>query len=236
MALLLCDSIGKILSWPCRVCCEGTRFGCDAMCRACTSPFFPYLAVTCALNLPPTVWGLSALFNNCQVDWLPINAIATALHMLGAWYIVARIQQEHLEDDFKVVVPDLEGGKPTKQTPFKKVSEATMNVTSSAKGSLSSALHLTSPNEGRSNSVPRLVQVLCYDIGVAVYIVVFVAWMIWIAIGSSHIFGNVGIDDWEGHVCGKAGKWVRNSVILGWIYMWLVCCSFCCSLICVRPV
>jgi hypothetical protein len=202
--------------------------------RACTSPFFPYLALTCALNLPPTVWGVTSLFNDCQVDWLPINAIATVLHMLAAWYIVSRILQERLDEEYKVAVPDIEGGKPS--TPFSKVSDAAKNATSSARSSIKSLVQPGSSNEGRANSYPRVVQVLCYDAIVAIYIVIFVAWMIWIGIGSSHIFGNIGIDEWGGVACGNAGKWVRNSVILGWIYMWLVCASFCCSLICVRPV
>jgi hypothetical protein len=158
--------------------------------------------------------------------------------MFGAWYIVARIREEHWEEEFKVVVPDLEGGKQASSSPFTKVTETTKSAAASAQSSIKSALHMRSSasNEGRANSVPRLVQVLCYDAGVAIYIVIFVAWTIWIAIGSSHIFGNVGVDEWSGPACGNAGKWVRNSVILGWIYMWLVFCSFCCSLICVRPV
>src|SRR3569623_1680572 len=101
MALLLCQGLGnlcsgicsglsQVLSLPCRICCEGTRLGCDAVCQALTSPFYPYLAVTFALNLPPTVWGIQSAVRGCHVDWLIFNAIATTVHILAAFYIVQK--------------------------------------------------------------------------------------------------------------------------------------------------
>lgn len=238
MCSSVCSGFSHLISLPCRICCEGTRFGCDALCRALTSPFFPYLAVTCALNLPPSVWGIQSAIQGCHVDWLTFNGIATAIHILAAFYIVQKIQAENWDDDegSAVVVPTTgrdpeKGNQPT--TVYQKVTESKTVTSSGIRASMSSFyMRSTTSSDGRANSLPRLIQVLCYDVGVAVYIIIFLAWMIWISIGASHMFGGV-VDEWEG--CASVGKWVRNSVILGWVYMMLVCCSFCCSMICIRP-
>ena len=253
MALLLCDGISKgckglceglchIINLPCRICCEGCKLSSDCCCRAVTSPFFPYLAVTCAFNLPPSVWGIQSLSLGCGDDatWLVVNAVMTAIHIAAAFYIVARIQAD---DDFSVgggggrpsstsglpvaTVYNMEGGKQTESTSsYQKVKESFTTPT---------AVTAVSRNDGSANSWSRMCHIISYDAGVALYLIVFIVWVCWQSSGVSKVITGA-IADGGGDGCGQIQKWMVNSVILGWIYMMLVCTSFCCSLICLRPV
>lgn len=77
MAALLCQSIGQLLSnctLPCRSCCDGVS-------KVLCSPFFPYIALTVGLNLPPVLWGAKAITTDCDSSWLLVNALATGLNV-----------------------------------------------------------------------------------------------------------------------------------------------------------
>ena len=80
------------------------------------------------------------------------------------------------------------------------------------------------------NSLGRIKHVLCYDGGVAIYIILAIVWMIWLSIGLSHLL------NFDGGNCGGdavAGKLVA-SLMCGYVYMSLVGIGFLCSLCCLR--
>jgi hypothetical protein len=86
---------------------------------------------------------------------------------------------------------------------------------------------------GEANSIQRLGQVMCYDAGVAVYIVVFFAWMVWQSIGMSQVLfaGDNGDED---DVCDEMNKHMVFAIICGFLYLLLVCFAFGCSVLCLR--
>lgn len=80
------------------------------------------------------------------------------------------------------------------------------------------------------NSMGRIKHVLCYDGGVAIYIIVFIVWIVWQSMGLGRFLSfNAG-------ACGGsnvAGK-LATSLICGYCYMSLVGIGFVCSLCCLR--
>jgi len=103
----------------------------------------------------------------------------------------------------------------------------TMRISNASSGDRSSG--------GAASSWNRTWRIMCYDVGVAIYIVVFLAWVCYQSVGLSRVVGG-GYDGGGGNGCDNVGRWMTNSLILGWVFMMLVCTSFCCSLICLRPV
>lgn len=82
----------------------------------------------------------------------------------------------------------------------------------------------------QGKSMGRIKHVLCYDGGVAIYIIFAIVWMVWQSIGLSRLlaFNSGG--------CGGqavASKLV-TSLVCGYIYMSLVGIGFFCSLCCLR--
>jgi hypothetical protein len=231
------------------------------------SPFFPYLALTVGLNLPPTLWGVKSFgtnFEACDTLWLHLNAVGTALHMVAAFYIVHKIQSDQAvlveaassETEAYAYAEtgtsnNAAGETATAATPVTKLNDK--NKTSVEEGTHYRSMegpggrvqmlsHWTSASlsgPGSANSVQRLGQVLCYDAGVAVYIIIFCAWMVWQSIGMSTVlFGGSGNDDGDDgddeDVCGQVEKWMVFSIICGFLYLMLVCFAFGCSILCLR--
>jgi len=278
MALLLCDGIGKacrglcdglchVINLPCRLCCKTCRVSCDCICQAVTSPFFFYLAVTCGFNFPPTFWGILAVASGCghDADWLALNAIGTLSHIIAAFYIVHKVQ----EDDYgfggfgggnnnnsskpqpssgsslptaTVYGGDMEDGGKKKEptTGYEKLQES-FGPNKSAVAVPVSSTNRFGGSSSSANSWSRLCETVSYDLGVAIYLVIFVIWMCWQGSGFSKALaagfdGNGGDYGGNGGNCAHITKWMINSVILGWIFMSLVLISFCCSLFCLKPV
>jgi hypothetical protein len=88
-------------------------------------------------------------------------------------------------------------------------------------------------DDGPAMSWHRLSRVLCYDAGVALYILVVITWVIWQTIGITALIGLAGSED-EGGSCRYVKRWIVSSTMCGWIYMMVVFCAFGCSLICLR--
>jgi hypothetical protein len=86
---------------------------------------------------------------------------------------------------------------------------------------------------GGPNSFHRLGRVLCYDAGVAVYIIIVIIWMFWQSTGVLKLFGSVGGDNGNEN-CYQTENWQMYSITLGFLWMMLVCCAFSCSLLCLR--
>lgn len=76
----------------------------------------------------------------------------------------------------------------------------------------------------------RIKHVLCYDGGVAIYIILAIVWIIWQAVG----FGK--LVSFNGGGCGGNGVASKlvTSLLCGYIYMSLVGIGFLCSLCCLR--
>mmetsp|Transcript_8859 Transcript_8859/g.16039 ORF Transcript_8859/g.16039 Transcript_8859/m.16039 type:complete len:286 (-) Transcript_8859:161-1018(-) len=80
------------------------------------------------------------------------------------------------------------------------------------------------------NSTGRIKHVLCYDGGVAIYIILFIIWIVWQSMGVGRLLsfnlGNCGGNE-------VAGK-LTTSLICGYCYMSFVGIGFVCSLCCLR--
>eukprot|EP00977_Amphora_coffeiformis_P003383 scaffold630_cov174-Amphora_coffeaeformis.AAC.3 len=65
--------------------------------------------------------------------------------------------------------------------------------------------------QGGPNSWKRLGHLMCYDPGVAIYMVVFVVWVVWLPVGISTL---VSVDDDEDS-CDTVAKYAQGSIICG---------------------
>jgi hypothetical protein len=270
MAFLLCQSIGQLLSSATKCCTVPCRNCCEGLSHVICSPFFPYLALTIGLNLPPTLWGVKSLANvgACDTLWLHLNAVATALHMVAAFYIVHKIQTEEPVQEAVTAEPvayayaDVDTGVSNNAVGAVPVAATTSTKLNGNKISVEEGTHYrsmeglgpgsfsrvqmlshwtfassSSGSGSAANSVQRLGQVLCYDAGVAVYIIICCAWMVWQSIGMSRVlFGGSSSDDDgdEEDICGEMEKWMVFSIICGFLYLMLVCFAFGCSILCLR--
>ena len=245
MAALLCESFGKLCSGcshalcvPCQACCEG-------MGRAITSPFFPYIAVTVALCAPPVVWGIRAASQACPATWLFVNAGLCAIHLGACLYIPHKVQEDLEQMPPQAVQPQAAAlpqaqvvtGTAVEDTTTKKVEEGKATKATPA----TPATPLVEPlpfvqqfprdrNVSAASSMRRLKHVMCYDAGVAIYILVFVFWMFWQTAGLKSAMSM----NEEDESCDQVGQWVVWSMICGFLYMMMVCVAFACSLLCLR--
>ena len=80
---------------------------------------------------------------------------------------------------------------------------------------------------GGSNSFSRIKYVLCHDKGMAVDILVFIGWMVWLSMGIGRSLGyNDGCDDdFQG---------MSASMACGYMFLCMVGIAFACSLCCLR--
>lgn len=238
-----------------------------------SSPFFPYLAVTAALNIPPAIWGLQSLQCGDEASWLWINGALCVVNVIASFYIVNKIQQEVKEQITEAqVVGDVEGAGSTEKAAS--VNASTTSTTSNAKyqnmdqtstkqepafkaeifnmatnafiqatparyvmkdrGTTTAGAATTedSPEGGHPNTMKRMSKVLCYDAGVAIYILFALGWLLWQTIGVSKAFVD---NDEEGEqgVC-DTQQWIFLSLTCAVMYASLVCVVFACSLLCLR--
>jgi hypothetical protein len=99
-------------------------------------------------------------------------------------------------------------------------------------------------DDGPPSSFRRLGQVLCYDVGVAGYIVIALIWMLWQSFGLWVVISSAGTDYYNNNndddsfdyvnLCGNVRIWVVVSIVCGFAYMSVVFFSFSCSLLCLR--
>ena len=256
MAALICESFGKL----CGNCCSALTYPCqkcgECFSKVVCSPFFPYLAVTAVLNVPPAIWGLQALGLQCDdSSWLLVNGGLCIVHLVAAFYIVNRIQQHQEQEEHfaEAEVVDVEGSPEAKNpTTTSKQTSSDSNyhqmgstVQASIFNMVTTAVNNKNPtsatraapatgdggHEGRAGSVQRMSHVLCYDPGVAIYILIALGWLLWQTIGMSHVFANMDNDEAEADQC-NTQMWTMVSITMGVLYAMLVCCTFACSLLC----
>lgn len=226
MAAILCTTIGELLS----KCCEGMKLPCQYLGQACgksceilggvmCTPFAPYLIITLALNTPSLVYGIYAIQGyGCSaplVRWLIVNAAFVLCHMMAAFYITNIIRAPATQGAPTITATTGLGSteasveEGTYQSNFRPLAEAT-------------------EIPGGANSMQRIKHVLCYDKGVAIYIMIFFVWIVWMGVGViDRLSGEGGnCDELKGHMV--------TTIVCGYLWMGLVGMVFCCSLLCLR--
>ena len=197
-----CDGLGKVITLPCRAC----GCACSSLSEIVMSPFFPYLALTFCLNMPGLVYGFMGLTSGCAASsWLLGNAVLSFIHMLGAMYIVNKIRE----------TPS------SLANPITNIGDAGAPVTNYGNFSIPKE-----NEQGAANSFSRIKHVLCYDKTMAVYIIIFIGWIVWLSVG---IAKRLSVDD-----DGDCDKYMNVTISCGYMYLSFVFMAFGCSLCCLR--
>eukprot|EP00536_Pseudo-nitzschia_multiseries_P012589 jgi/Psemu1/209167/e_gw1.490.12.1 len=236
MAAILCTSIGELISkccsaltLPCDLCGKVCGTGCDELGKLFCTPFFPYLAATFCLNTPAVAYAIQSIAaysndNGCSLGllrWLIINGAFAVCHMVASMYIVKIIRAP-------AAAPATGGGTAISATTgLRAAEEGTTTTKASSNANNFYVLDEHNPAPGGANSYERVKHVLCYDKGMAIYIVVFLAWVVWMGMGVSRRL----FDDGD---CYELLKYVSVSLSVGYVWMGLVGSAFCCSLLCLR--
>ena len=207
----LCSSVGQLLCLPCKAC----GIGCDALFDILKSPFFPYIGIAVGLNLPPAILGfrtIADLGGDCSdaVQWLIVNGVFCLIHILAAFYIIHKIQVDRKSQSLEFHTQDL--------------AKADHLETANA-----NQLQLPVHDASNHSSWGRIKHVLCYDCGVALYIIIGVAWMCWMTVGISRY---VAVDH---STCSSIGGRFLTSMICGYFFMSMGAFAFACSLCCLQP-
>lgn len=230
MAAILCQTIGELIG----KCCQCMKLPCSYMGQACSkscdmlgevmcTPFAPYLVLTLGLNTPAVVYAIKS-FNDygCSPSlfrWLLINAAFGICHMFAAFYITGIIRSE---------------------VPGAVIAEAPITATTGlnsprAKADVETATNFRPLNDGydvpgEANSFQRIKHVLCYDKGMAIYILIFFTWIFWMVTGvTKRLFFDGDEED-----CDEMLGYMNFSIACGYVYMSMVGVAFCCSLVCLR--
>jgi hypothetical protein len=183
------------------------------------SPFVPYILVTFGLNLPPFVLGVMAvnqLGGGCpgEARWMLVSGLFALAHIMGCVYIVQRIRQDRLEHEQQQHVGETPNTAANQQGP------AHMEA-----GTFYEKM-LAPEGDAPGNSWGRVKHVLCYDVGVAIYIILTIVWIFWQAAGLSEYFGR------DSEACPELGNSMLTSLFCGWFYISLVGFAFLCSMCC----
>ena len=244
MAAILCKTIGDLLTG----CCRTLSKPCDCLCGACTrgceelgqlfcTPFAPYLICTLALNTPAVVFAAKSLGGfSCSfllAKWLVVNAAFALAHMFASFYIATIIQ-----------APSTAGSAVSAEPVIPAITAKTglNSAEATEEGRAAAATTVTTnfapiPDDmpGGANSYKRVTHVLCYDKGMAIYILVFLAWVVWMGLGvSRRLFSEDYYAD-GGDGCGDdMVGYMSTALACGYVYMSLVSVAFCCSLLCLR--
>lgn len=198
MAALICDSFSKLCSGcteACGSCCHVIAIPCqkvtETIQQVVCSPFFPFIFITLLCNLP------SILSVKIACTWSLVNAIFCGINIIACFYMVHKLQQEKVLVQAQVVDDSNNDNKTDYQT--------------------------MPASETRLREAPaeRLKQVLCYDAGVAVYIVVFVLWLCWLTYGFQQAIVQ---DDCN----------ILYGIFLAVSYVTMAGCAFGCSLVCLK--
>jgi len=227
MAALICESIGKACTGLCSGCgaaCGGLGKACGSVCTLpcklcgdcckatgeiiCT-PFFPYLALTALLNLPALGFAVKAATqSDCdRTNWLYVNCALCLIHVVMSIYIVRKIQKQQKEEE--LIPAQVSGG------------DAEAGKTGTARVS-------TSDNDD-SGSRKRMKDVLCYDPGVAIYLLLALVWLGWLVYGYAQLLDSDGGDG-----CDTIQGFYYTSLTCGTLYAMMVGCTFCCSFLCLK--
>lgn len=200
-----CTGIGKVITLPCRAC----GFACNSITDLLTTAFFPYILVTFGLNMPGLYYGAKSLNFDCPSlsKWLVTNGLLCLIHMVAALYIVRKVRETP-----SVSANAINNGDPeSPSTDYNNFSIPKEN------------------EQGAANSMARIKHVLCYDKTMALYIIFFIGWLVWL---SSGIAKRLGADAYD--ACGNEVQHMNVAISCGYMYFSLVFVAFGCSLCCLR--
>jgi len=237
MAAILCTTIGELLSKccrslskPCDFLCTGCSRGCDELGKLFCTPFAPYLICTLALNTPAVVFALQSVgYFDCsfvQTKWLVVNAVFALAHMIASFYIATVIRAPSVQQTAEVVDPTPTIAAKTGLS-YQAADDGAEEGRATPKTNFAV---LPDDMPGGANSYKRIMHVLCYDKGMAVYILIFLTWVVWMGLGvTRRLFSEDYADD-----CGDMPRYMSTALACGYVYMSLVAVAFCCSLMCLR--
>jgi hypothetical protein len=214
----------------------------------CT-PFMPYLVVTFTLHTPALVYAIRALDNaGCPelFSWLLVNAALSILHMIAALHIVNQIRNDsalssswNFVDATTTAAPTataaaVTGLAPSSSSKMEEGKATTATATPYTLHSNFSPLHENSNSDNTNMGDPytfnRIKHVLCYDTGMALYILVIIVWVVWLGIGVTRRF----VFDDGNEVCDELVGYLNITIICGYMWATLVAFAFCCSLLCLN--
>lgn len=217
-----CNAIGKVICLP----CKALNLGCEKLGDFLCTPMVPFVVFTFGLMTPALVYGVRSLDNYDCPDlfrWMIVNAVFAIFHMVGCIYIVQRLQdpgpQAHLTASMATAT------------------SSKVNPTASAKVEEGYFVRLSenfsTPRDhqrGGPNSVSRVKHLFCYDMGMAVYILLVLFWVTWICVGIKRRFRA---DDGN-EACQELYGYMNIAITCAYIWMTMVGLAFCCSFLCLH--
>ena len=237
----VCSGLGEILCLPCKAC----GLGCQSLCELLSSPFLPYTALTFCLNLPPIILGIKAMqLTSCLSieKWFIVNVALCIVHCVACLYIVHKIRYDPLFSEPPLVATPASASAVSSlkavsvydyKTNDSKIESGTYYATPVVATSVTpvkAKASTSTSSDTRSNSMGRIKHVLCYDGGVAIYIVLGIVWIIWQSMGIGKLL------TFNSGSCGGSAvsDILVTSLVCGYLYMSLVGIGFVCSLCCLR--
>ena len=251
----VCGKCCQGLGDACGGCCRGCTKLCGLV--FCQSPFTPYIITTLALQIGPIIWSLLTVLDPAPDDecgflnlWIYATGLFALAHIVGAFYIalsMARDLNDPSPDNNNNSTTDGTGQQSQQQQQGASSSSSPPQGGSGGKYLWEYVADLFAPNNnnnnsnnqpppplpepsrnrGGSNSWKRLGHLMCHDVGVAFYMLVFLAWLVWLPVGIS-AKASAKDDDED---CERVADAVQSCVICGFIYLLLVAASFCCSVV-----
>lgn len=227
MAAILCKTLGELISktceclkLPCQYLGQACSKSCDVLGDVMCTPFAPYLIVTLGLNTPAVVYAIKAVEGfECSPSlfrWLVVNGAFGLCHMVAAFYITSIIRTPAPQSTPTITAttglnsPQAAAEEGRYQSNFRPLSEGT-------------------EIPGGANSFQRIKHVLCYDKGMAIYILIFLTWMVWLGMGVVRRLSGE-----DGNYCDEMVSHMTTTIACGYVWMSLVGLAFCCSLLCLR--
>ncbi|KAG7365170.1 hypothetical protein IV203_038373 [Nitzschia inconspicua] len=236
MAAVVCTTLGDVINSSCKavsqvIClpCRALNLGCEKLGDVLCTPMMPFIVFTFGLMTPSLVYGIRALDNYACPDlfrWLITNAVFAIFHMVGCLYIVQK-----LKEPGSVVSTSATTAPGIAATTGLEGKTDSIKMEEGDYVRISNNFSVPQDHErGGPNSINRVKHVLCYDKGMAVYIVVILFWLVWVCIGINRRFS---VDD-ANAACDELTSYMNITIICGYIWMTMVGLAFCCSFLCLR--
>jgi hypothetical protein len=198
MMRALCTGIEKVMCLPCKAC----GFGCDMISDIFTSPFFLYIAVALGCNIPPIVWAFKSNANYQDYGDQDCGEGLRWLMINSAFCAVNILAAFYVA---------------------KRVQEQSQDENLLASGG-----NVFQENEeGKAGSMNRITHLMCYDKGMALYLIAVIGFVIWQSLGIKEIFALAN------DTCNLRIN-VVNSLICAYIFLALAAVSFVCSVCCMK--
>ena len=232
-----CQGINKCCSTSCQGLCKGCSSLCDTISNVCTSPFFPYLGVTFLLNIPAIIYGISpGIVNWCQSlsIWLIINAVLAAVHIIASVYIVTQIRKPL--EQMATATTGMESGVPANDMEGQHQAQPQASAPSTTPltpqqriDNMRNIFNMPQQDQrGQADTWSRVKYVLCLDKVVAVYILLFLGWFIFLVVG-------VGSNTFNDDNCDRSlSRSVSLSITCGFLFLFSVGVAFYISLCCLQ--